>query len=322
MTLEHDLQILLKGFEDEAQARLLGDRVTTLLSHLAVSSEPLDFRRMHRIIITNDFAGELAEMQGLTESGNPIEFTNEDYAVCVAKVMQFRTEDEFEIVPVINAGVAANLLSEDDEAYGIVLHMLHHEFCHVHDDNKKIDILRDYILHHRWTGKDIFIRPLAEVLWSEYFANRTSAPTAVPSFTQDMIGSFADALERTKPDLDQEITAYRYHADLERVMSHFQRHGEFLAKSAAYVLGYLDGFQSELSEQSSETDNTLRNSYFEDTWHGMATALRNMYAAYPDNWQGLAAYDELANVVEEYYARLGLVLSTTDDGQAYVDVPF
>ena len=33
-------------------------------------------------------------------------------------------------------------------------------------------------------------------------------------------------------------------------------------------------------------------------------------------------YDDLAEVMESYYANMGMVLSTTDDGQAYADFPF
>lgn len=63
----------------------------------------LDLRRMHRIVVAKDFAGELAELSAATASGDPITHTDEGYAVAVAKVMVLPRGEDYEIVPVISA---------------------------------------------------------------------------------------------------------------------------------------------------------------------------------------------------------------------------
>ena len=53
----------------------------------------------------------------------------------------------------------------------------------------------------------------------------------------------------------------------------------------------------------------------------MRWALKIMLRAYPKGWKGSEIYDELAAVMEDYYQKMELILSTTEDGQAYVDAP-
>jgi nucleotide-binding universal stress UspA family protein len=321
--MQSNVQITVKGLENDFGneiAHALDDLIKALADHL-------DFRRMRRIIVTTDFDGELKELSTQTASGNAITHTNEEYAVAVAKVMLLPLGEEYEIVPVINANIVSVLVAQNSEDFDEdrckdVIHYLHHEFCHVHDDNKKIDALREVMLNHRYVGKEIFIRPLAEICWSEYLANRLSSASATKTALSDMTTSFKEALIRTKPVIDKEIVSYRYHHDLNRLMDIFQRHGEFLVKSAAYVLGYLDGLGEPLSKLSAECDEKLNGSYFQHTWEAIHQALQEMHKIYPQGWKSLEVYDRLAEALEHYYAEMGLVLSTTNDGGAYVNVPF
>src|SRR5688572_12628620 len=229
--MQPNAEITIKGVREDI-AKELGEAVADVVREL---SQELDFRRLRRIIITTDFSGELKELSSETASNNPITHTDEEYGSAVAKVMLLPFEDEFEIVPVISAEtVAPLLLTEEEDSGGLIdatLHYLHHEFCHVHDDNKKIDALHDVMLRHVYRGKEMFIRPLAEAVWSEYFANRKSANSATDEVVSDIAISLQDAIARTKTLVDREILSYRNHADLQRLMGLFQRHGEFLVKA-------------------------------------------------------------------------------------------
>jgi hypothetical protein len=324
--MDLNYQITIKGLE-EKPATDIGNAVSEVINAIHQVDEILDFRRMHRIILTADFAKELEELSSSTASGNPITHTNEEYAVTVAKVMLLPRGEEFEILPIINANVAAalvreNLADKEKDSFRNVVHLLHHELFHVHDDNKKIDAFPQIMLRHRYTGKDMFIRPLADTCWSEYVANLLSSPTVTEGVVRDLTECFAEAITRTKPAIDRAILSYRFHADLDHLLSVFQRHGEFLIKTAAYTLGYVDGLEKSLSDLNAEAAKVLSGSYFEPTWNAMHAALKEMYTKYPDNWKGLEVYDDLAAVAEDYYASMGLVLSTTEDGRAYVTVPF
>ncbi len=232
--MEPDLQVSVKGLSDDLANRV-GMVVTKAIGDLERMGGGLDLRRMHRIIVAKDFAGELAELSAATVSGRPITHTDEEYAVAVAKVILLPRGEDYEIVPVISANHALALLAFEDagsnveatdqaaespssELYSMVLHSLHHELCHVHDDNKRIDALRAFMLSHCYRGKDVFIRPLAESCWDEYIANFLSSVTADAASLEAMTESFGDAIVRTKPFIDREINAYRLHHDLGRMM--------------------------------------------------------------------------------------------------------
>jgi hypothetical protein len=326
--IESDLQMSIKGLEEDA-AHELGDVLSDVVCTLSESEPGLDFRRMHRIVVTTDFAGELKEMSEHDPSGRTITHTEEEYAVTIAKVMLFPLGDDFEIVPIFDAWTLARLVSKNEEGGEerdredslTIIHYMHHELSHVHDDNKKIDAIGRFMLRHHYTGKDIFIRPLAEACWSEYIANFLSFETATATAIGDVTKGFTDAIRRTKKDIDSEILSYRYHADLNRLVGVFQRHGEFLAKAAAYVLGYVDGTGKELRELSADAADALSGSYFEGIWGKMHAALQGMREKYPNRWADLTVYDELSAVMEDYYGKMGLVLSNKE-GRAYIDVPF
>jgi hypothetical protein len=121
--------------------------------------------------------------------------------MAVAKVMLLPYEDHFGIVPVIcacllNGGPRERCISD------VTLHYLQHEFCHVHDNNKKIDALSDVMLRRAYIGKDVFVGPLSEAVWSEYFANRRSSTSVTERIVCDTATRFKDAIARTEALVD------------------------------------------------------------------------------------------------------------------------
>jgi hypothetical protein len=319
--MEKNIQLVVKGCGADF-ANQLGGTLQGVIQGLEMESN-LDLRRIHQMIITDDFAGELQTLSSSTKSGNPIQHTNEDYATAVAKVLLLPRGEEIEILPVFNIHLISGILDDpQSERFAVILHMIHHELCHVHDDNKKLDILTDVWMKHRYSGKENFTYPLAEACWGEYFANRLSSTTAIQQCVDLMIECFDSALTRTKLEFDNKIRSYRLHADLNRLMQYFQRHGEFLVKSAAYVLGYVDGLDKDLEVLAPKVAENLRGSYFESTWLGMQASLRTMWQSYPAGWSNLNVFEPLTATIETYYSNMGLVLSTTENGGTYVNVPF
>jgi hypothetical protein len=115
--MESGLQITLNGLPDEL-ANNIGNAIGSIVKLFARSDPPLDFRRMRRIIVTSDFAGELTALSSATASGNPITYTNEDFAQAVAKVLLLPKGDSCEILPVINAHVAKVLIEREQNPKG------------------------------------------------------------------------------------------------------------------------------------------------------------------------------------------------------------
>ncbi|TIO76172.1 MAG: hypothetical protein E5X74_21555 [Mesorhizobium sp.] len=322
--------ITVSGLTDEA-AKGLAFRVAALVGELTGIDRPrpLDLRRMKRMVFAADYAAALEDEVG--DSGRRVAPTREDYAVGVAKVIVLRLDgSDFEIVPVFDVNTFAVLGDNYEEMeqerkdwFHRILHMLHHELCHVHDDNKKIDAMPAATLGKVWAGAETIIGPLAEVAWSEYFANRVSCITASDAVIDETVEMFKDALLRTKPTMNDHIIAYRRNSDLDGLMALFKRHGDFLVKAAAYALGYLDGIGKTLEEVSGEAHQVLMASDFRPFWHRMHTELKAMFDKHPAGWDdSLAIYSQLSEVMQDFYDDMGLVLQSQPDGGLYVNIPF
>jgi len=324
--MESDIQIIIKGVQTEL-AKNIGNAVFGAVKAFKQANENLDISRMHRIILPADFAGELADLSRETASGSSITYTNEKYAIAVAKVLILPRDDNYEIVLVINANVAAALAPKNKEynksqEFLTALHLLHHEICHVHDDNKKIDAFNGIILRHSYKGKDMIIRPLAELCWSEYIANFLSSSTAQEHWISIMTESLSDAIERTKRKIDRKIFEYRTHSDLDKLLNQFHRHGGYLLRVAAHTLGYIDGLNKPLEKLSEKAFESLSGSYFESTWESIQVSLRQMRHSYPDGWVDIEIYNNLADAIENYFGEMGFYLASTEDEQVYVNIPF
>jgi len=288
--------------------------------------DSLDLRRVRRIVVAADFGGELAELYGDGRSAADTH-TNEQYAFAVAKVLVLPDSNGWEIVPALNAAIAALLVADGPEQcktqeYQLALHVLHHELGHVHDNNKRLDAFGGLAVQPSYSGKEAYIRPLADICWQEFAADVFSYSTLTETIVAATDQRFADAIDRTKAAVDREVLDYRYHGDLPRLLAGLVCHSQDLLKAAAEILGCMEGTKRGLSELSPVAEERLRGSYFEPTWASMRSALHAMLLSYPDGWSSLRVYDPLAKSIEDLYAVMGLALSDTVDGQCYLHVPF
>ena len=320
--MEPDLHVWVEKVPSEEFGRAIGNLIVAITNGLAEADPTMDLRRFYRILVTTDFAGKLRELSTATASGGPIEYTNEEYGVAVAKVLLFPRGSGIEIVLVLDANCLPPVALDDPELldrdeFRDALHYFHHELCHVHDKNKTIDAFPGVILKAQYYGKDRMIRSLGDACWSEYIANRLSSGTATTRCLSRSVELLRGSLKRTRSLLNAEILAYRTHHDLDRLIDLVSRHGYFLAKSAAYVLGYMDGLKKSSDELSPEAAEELKGSYFEKTWQNMNAALDGLFLRFPREWHDLSVFDELATVMDEYYQRLGFIFSTTELGQLY-----
>ncbi len=66
--MQSGYQVTIKGLP-EPVAQNTSKAVSAIVSILAQAGDALDLRRMHRVVVTTDFAGELAELSASTASG-------------------------------------------------------------------------------------------------------------------------------------------------------------------------------------------------------------------------------------------------------------
>lgn len=155
--------------------------------------------------------------------------------------------------------------------------------------------------------------------WSEYFALRTSALT-LPKDSDLLIPFLIDVVEDTKEKIQEDISDYRFHGDMNRLFPKFEERVYFLIKMAATVIGNIHGVKGLTDEMYSKFKGGLfKESYFNDTWKNLWDALSEIYNTYP-NWSGLADLDPVSNVVKETWNMFGIYPEMTEKG-LYIHVP-
>jgi len=315
--MESTLNIIADSIADESASHLTSV-LKTIINRLQSDFERLDLRRMNRVIITANLGNTLLELYGGNKS--KATFTEEKYATAMAKVVLLRKDSGFEIVPVIDSRLLLPFTNREitDTALAYLFHLIHHELCHVHDENQKIAAFPDIILKTTYIGKQAIIMPLVEAVWSEYFAERYSSQTIDDETVSGFLTHFRDALIRTKPLVDSDIYRYRTAKNINTLLEVFSRHGHFLPKAAAYWLGCIDSIEV----PQVLTDKLMSElQYFDEPFHSMHSALKKMYDLYPKQWKTMAVYDELAAAMERYYNIMGFYLiQNTTDG-LYIEIP-
>lgn len=313
----YSIQVTVKGRSEE-EAREIGALLEVALQHLSAG---LDLSPLRSIIVAADFDAELATIR--TSSGNPVTYTKEEYARAYAKLVHLVKDGQFEMVLVLDPFIVDTLMSSKEDSVRFGLHMIRHELCHVHDGHVKSKCLSEYWLKHKLSGVAGFFFPIAEGIWSEYYATRHSTGTADQNSILNYVENLAEGLDRTKKIITEEITNYRTPgADLDHLVNTAIRHGGFLLTSAAYVHGYLAGLQQDLDSLSPQTDRLLKGSYFLSTWKKMGQVLTNMHDAYPSQWKSLSVYDGLMELAGEFFTGMGLEFEELPDKQVYVHVPY
>lgn len=312
--MDNNINIDVYGLS-EISSLLIAENILSIIK----SFEMLDIRRLHNIIITDELDKELSLDFG--------SFRNFSDSLAYAKVVIIPTDNDFELVIVIRTDFSINLIEENinsmnHKKYLNALHVLHHELCHVHDYNQRINIFKEKFLQTHPNGKDILLYPLAELCWSEYIANYLSSSSARKcDMPNDIIASFETLLRETKIKIDLEVEIFRTDNDIKSLLSFAKANIAHLIKSSSYVLGYMHGMHTDLSKVNPNLDLYLQGSYFSSSWNFLSDVLANMRRSYPLDWQKESIFENLMYVLDELYARLGIVLSENERRELFFEVP-
>lgn len=191
------------------------------------------------------------------------------------------------------------------------LHSLHHELCHVDDENKKIDGMPGVMLRERLNGKRAYTYRTAIGCWSEYRACFLSAPT-IP---EPAIDNYIDAVVKAQEQADHArnvVAGFPTHRDLDQVLGAVVNAGDLLSRISAYLFGTLDALGRDISDTGALA--ALRDAGIEGDAGTLHEALRSMQAGYPGAWTDLRVYADLADAIEDLYFTLGARLSDTHEG--------
>ncbi|WP_321315762.1 hypothetical protein [Halarcobacter sp.] len=286
------------------------NRALKLINHLIKELSFLDLRRFTNILISSDYKNDISFLLNNNSKKNRFEMSKDIYAA----VLTLETKNDYEFYLVVKSKMIKNYLKNEEELDAKKLfHILHHEFAHIHDNNKKIDAFKNILKNKRYEGVDSITYPIAELCWSEYIANYISSSSAIKT---DYPISFANSLlykVNKLKDIKTQLTAYKINNSREDLIQLSIKQVESVLKSASYLIGYLNGLNINLNQLDCLLALELEKTDFIETFINLTHELNSIHHLYPNGFITLNIYNNLAYLIKEYYKILGIHLFEEDN---------
>lgn len=307
------MQILINhsAFNDQAKELvILG--INTIIEQLP----ELNLVSLDSIIVPHDYGIELAAFQeNITAT---IGYTNSGLGIGVGKTLAYLENDMFKTTIFLDPRLVAGII--DDSGRQSHTHIIHHELCHVHDDNEKYRVFGVCDIDDLFIHTDDMVKQLmythADNLWSEYIATKLSAGSR-PDDHHFYVKSLFAALSVTLPEIQDEITKFKTHSDIRELFGHLQLKISYLLKITGYFLGYCNAIVGSIPPEFSEEIQS-NYPYFEVPIVQLQTHLKLMEETY-GSWVDSSIFERLAEGVLLLWENLGIRLYN-NEGQLYVDV--
>ncbi len=279
------------------------DLINSLLDIFALFVN-LDLRRFSTLIVSDAFDDEIRKIttRSTLVMKNKFLLNNNTHAM----VLTLIKDDTYEMVLVLKSCFALNLIRNEKNPirYKDAIHIVHHEFAHIHDINKKIDAKKDFSSSNSVGINEIFY-PIAELCWSEYIANFISSASATKSAYPLIM---AQKLIKLIKNNNLEILLKESKKDLtDDVLKKISEEINTLLKTSSYLLGYLHGFKISLDELDPKLAFELENSPFIDTWDILSYEFYAIRKNYPKCFLNDNTYDSLCLAIESAYNKTGIL---------------
>jgi hypothetical protein len=294
-------------------------------------SKSLSFESLESVVVTESLFEDISQYQkkyNLLETNN-----NNEHGQVIAKVLKHSRNGSFMQTIFISDRLVYGLFTEN---YQTVYHYIHHELCHVHDNyylNKiytpeNMKAKRGQLLEYK-------LRIHADIIWSEYIAERLSAETANAENISMDIDHFLHLEKSIKLEIDKEINLYRFSSNINKLLAYVEESTSLLLKLAATLIGISVGLKH-ISNDDNDDDhnnNTHRNetilvmiqelkdknSFFSEIWDRLDLELNELYKSYP-NWDDVYELDKLGEVILLCWNELGIFPANRGEG-LFIDVP-
>ena len=259
----------------------------------------LELDTLDRIVISTHFTDAVCRIQEeyeINESGH----TDRPEGVAVAKVLHTsRPDNALQQTIVLSLDLVTTMFSTAPDQ---LIHLVHHELCHVHDNymqqkmhSRKARCVRSMNALERTLAHN------AKPIWSEYVAVRLSCSSVSelkPSgFPPDdlYVSHLLDVIESCGKRIGKAKAEYRYHGNTLNLFLFCQEETSFLFMIAAKIHGYIDGLN--LAESDIKNiDAYLRETFYFDCWVKQRECLRHLYSIYPE-WDDIHQLGDLGQAI-------------------------
>jgi len=313
--MHNNINIKINGLNDNTSLKVV-DSLKDIIKQFSY----LDFRRLSKIVITSNFQRDVDRLSQSNKIGfeNKYKANKDTYAV----VLTIPKDDDFELVLVMKSNFAKSITSKNDEQeYKNALHVLNHEFAHIHDNNKKIDVFKQLMKTKTYKGKDSILFPIAETCWSEYIANFISSQSALNTQYPKLVAiTLLEKIYMTQQNIKTSLMAYKINHKREDLVENSIVQIETLLKTASYLIGYLNGMQITLAELDDEIDLKIESSYFNEFWSFLKHELASIHQVYPHGFVNLNIYKNLAILIDNFYKEMGIIFDEDKKGRIQIHI--
>lgn len=321
ISLPENLQVQVSGFE-EAKARSMGEEVAVVVREL---SRYLPLNNLVGVMIAHDYASALANIDlGFGDKAPPPQATNDEELGHGAAMALSVVRDGIWKTHVVFGPYLFELLTSDKEGdkatgYKLVVHGMAHAADHEFKRLAFGEIWQKSIDELISDPKEQYLWERSHFIWDEYYASRVSVnhdPEGEP-FEDELFASTYVACRNRLREARREY--YWRRISLEEFLEILRHNLRVLLLAAGYLFGLVDGLKKDFPNIAPKSAPLLR----ED----LGQAIMQFHRVLVDLWKQVgkwASYDEFLKInvkAEALLNDLDLYVSTTEDGQVYMDIP-
>jgi hypothetical protein len=288
---------------DPSTGKLELDRaMREVLALVRDDDETLDLSNLRSVRASDDYAALIAGIAA--EVGKPLAPTERRDASGMAMAIHGPDGD----VVALHTGLLHAVFGSDGDLADLALCTLHHELSHVHDWSVKT---RNIGLEP-YSRPPSFFFPMADLIWSEYFADRRSFPS-MPGGKSVHTEVLVENLVKVAGTAKVALARARAQDAPTPLLNEVVPEVAFLLTLVAYVLGALAGAGRTVGEEYPSVAAAITGSCLEQAWPVLAAHLDTMAATH-GKWSGVEVYRPLEDVAQSVFARLGMAFSMAEDG--------
>lgn len=274
----------------------------------------LDFSSLKSIVFHADYEQGLRDAS--VRAGRDVIPTREPGGFSIA--MLVHAADGCELVA--DAGLARGLLLQDTPHGDVSVSTLRHELCHVDDFDRKSRLWKSEWLKERLEGVRQTFFPIADSLWSEYYANRVSDGPLADAYLTGEEDMLAGAIRDASQGIEEAILAFRFSHDMGALAPLARRKVSFVAQSMGYVLGRYAARGLSVPRTTLLLE-ALQVAGLEEAFTWSSAELDRLFQSRA-SWTSTADLAELEQIWFRVMCGFGLRFEEISPGRVYVHVPF
>lgn len=316
---DFELLLSLEGVgepgDDHADLRAALQPLLAKMVEVVEGVAPMD--QLDGFTFAIDYDAALREFDKTRNFGTrPLDRTDEEYAQGIAMAPRLMRDGVVKTRVIVSASVAAGMLSGDEKrsewAIGVVLHELGHVALNGLFDRAYAGVTGAPLVNRY----EAILYEYSDRAFQEYFACRVAAQ-ADPEVGEGYREAFLGALERLATDIPSAIDEYRWHGDINVVLTlAFARVGDAM-KYAGYWVGHRDGLGEEVDV--TELSERLEGARFKEAFPSLLQAFRELWNTRA-SWQDVEEWFVFNRLLEDVLARYD-IFPRRNDGGMWVDIP-